>query len=680
MLGAERKRWITWLPVLLGCGIGLYFSLPYEPSYGQSGAFLTLSVVLAWLVYRHIPRWFLLAAALVVIAIGNALSSLHAHMAMSPAIAKDLGVVWIRGTVDTIEVQTYGNRMILSDLDLWQPERKNFPASEMPKKIRINIRTGMEGIQPGDRVGVKAILMPPPARPVYPGAYDFARWAYFEHIGAVGYSVSDVELRKKAEHQGFSQLRHHITHTIQQALVGEGKDISHMATALLTGQRGGISKGTLEEMRQAGLGHLLAISGLHMTLVMAGCFFIIRALLALVSPLALRFSIKKWSAIVALIAGFIYLMITGTPVSAERAYIMAGLFFLAILLDRTGTPMRPVMWAALGILLVAPESILSPSFQMSFSAVVALVAFFERNRFYQREYLLQSGYVYRVRIYLLGLVCSSLIAGTATAPFAVYHFGRYASYGLLANMVAIPLTSFWIMPWGMLALLLMPLGLEQLALVPMAWGIEQLVTYAGWITSLPKASILLPQMPVWPVIVLALAGLWLCLWSGKIRWYAMPALVLMLPWFMFPARLPDILVREDGKLVAVRDKGGGLVFYSLVAARYTREQWLRYYGQEEAIHARDSEVLVCEETFCRYTLSQSGVLFWQGSTMPKSYCQGGEKIIQLTAADRLCEDGNYIITYNDLEKGGAHVIWLDNPPRIETVQEKRGKRLWTVAR
>lgn len=665
---------MLWVPVMLGIGIGGYFLLPYEPAMYQAGKGVTLALIGAYLSRRWIRPLFPVFIILLVIGVGFATAYLHARYSHTPVIQDDLGVIWVRAEVERLDVQPHGVRLYLKKLDLWQPERGRFAAHYTPKRARVSVRTAMEDIHPGDYVQFRAILHPPPAKPVYPGGYDFARYAYFEGIGAVGYSISPVELREADTSFSTAAWRHGVTRRIL-AYFTEGSLTGNIAAALLTGQRGGIDKEVLEAMRQAGLGHLLAISGLHLALVMAGSYFIMRAGLALVPWLALRYPIKQWSAVVALVVGAVYLMLTGAPVSAQRAYIMAGLFFLAIVLHHTGTPMRPVALAACIILFMTPEALVTPSFQMSFAAVIALVATFQVVTVFQKSGVHSRSLLQRISYYLGALVLSSLVAGMATAPFAIYHFGRYASYGLLANLIAIPLTSLWIMPWGMLALLLMPIGLEGLALIPMGWGLDYLIDYAGWIAALPGASVMVPQVSPWSIVWFSLAGLWLCLWRRKWRIWALPMLFLTPLWFAFPLTSPDVIIDEEGKLFAVRDDTNGkLVFSSLVHGRYAREQWLRYYAQAEAMHYRDSKILQCDEQQCHYQQHDNMVVFVKH--IPE-LCPEGEVVVTLYAGGG-CSGKKLTITLEGLRREGTHILHLQDGLKLQTVQQKRGKRLWTV--
>jgi len=345
-------------------------------------------------------------------------------------------------------------------------------------------------------VRLRAVLQPP-AEPAAPGALDFARQAYFQRLGAVGYVFGRAEVLAPADHQlpfglWLHRLREAMAARILEALPGESGAV---AAALMTGVRGAIPEEVMATMHDSGLAHLLAISGLHMGLVVGLLFFALRAGMALVPGLALRRPIKKWVAVGAILGALGYLLLTGATVPTQPAFVMVSLVLVAVMLDRRGLSLRLVAWAAVFVLAAAPESLLSASFQMSFAAVIALITGYEVTAERGLAALGERRLAVRVVAYLAGVAVTSLIAGLATAPFALYHFNRIAWYGLLANLVAVPLTAFWIMPWALVAFALMPFGAEALALAPMGWGIDLLLAVARDVAALPSAVSLVPATP-----------------------------------------------------------------------------------------------------------------------------------------------------------------------------------------
>jgi len=291
----------------------------------------------------------------------------------------------------------------------------------------------------------------------------------------------------------------------------------------MTGERSAIPVPVMQAIRDSGLAHLLAISGLHIGLVAGILFISVRALLALVGPWALRYPIKKWAAASAIAGALAYALIAGSTVPTQRAFLMVGLVLLAVMLDRRGLSIRLVAWAALAILILQPESLLGPSFQMSFAAVTALIASYEviseHRRYYDYGASSVPPWLRKAGIYLAGVALTTLIAGLATAPFAVFHFNRFADYGLAANLLAVPVTAMWVMPWAVMTFLLMPFGMEGLGLTPMGWGVDVIIKVAETVAGWDGAVTLVPAMPVAALVAMVLGGLWLALWRR--RWRAL---------------------------------------------------------------------------------------------------------------------------------------------------------------
>jgi len=272
----------------------------------------------------------------------------------------------------------------------------------------------------------------------------------------------------------------------------------------------------MQAIRDSGLAHLLAISGLHIGLVAGILFIWVRAMLALVGPLALRYPIKKWAAATAIAGALAYALIAGSTVPTQRAFLTVGLVLAAVMLDRRGLSIRLVAWAALAILIVQPESLLGPSFQMSFAAVTALIASYEviseRRRYDDYGNSTLPPWLRKAGLYLIGVALTTLIAGIATAPFAVFHLNRFADYGLAANLLAVPVTAMWVMPSAVVAFLLMPFGMEGLALASMGWGVDVIIKVAETVAGWDGAVTLVSAMPTAALCAIVLGGLWLALW------------------------------------------------------------------------------------------------------------------------------------------------------------------------
>ena len=443
------------------------------------------------------------------------------------------------------------------------------------------------GLRIGQAVTLRATLQPLP-EPIEPGGFDFGRQAWFARLGATGYATSKVaplggapappwDLAAWAE---IDALRATVNARIRAALPDETGEI---AIALITGERGGISEEVTQAMRDSGLAHILSISGLHMVIMAGTVFWLVRALLALVPGLALRYPIKKWAAAAALAAASFYLALSGAAVPTVRSWLMMSIVLIAVMLDRPALTMRNVALAALAILIVAPESLFDPSFEMSFAAVVGLVAFYEWLAKRRRPSLTDVSPVWatlrRGASLVGGAAATTLVAGTAITPFAIYHFHRMTHFGLIANLVAAPLVSLLIMPMALLSLLAMPFGLEAWPLKAMGLGIRLMVGTGEWVASFPGAVSILPQISGASLVLIVLGGLWLCLWQTRTR--ALGLVIAAAGLALAPqAERPDVLIEREGATAALRSDAGSLVFPPATAASYSADNWLLADGDE----------------------------------------------------------------------------------------------------
>jgi competence protein ComEC len=320
-----------------------------------------------------------------------------------------------------------------------------------------------------------------------------------------------------------------------------------IAAALITGETHAIPPADAGAFRDAGLAHILVIAGLHMGMVAAAVFFGVRAGFALIPAIALRYPTKKWAAALALLVTFLYLLLSGATVPSRRAFVMIGLMLLAVLVDRLSLSARAIAYAALVVMLLTPEAVAGPSFQMSFAAVAGLIAFYEAMRERLAQWHSHAGLLRRCGLYLLGIAFTTVITTVATMPFTIYHFNRFPVYSVAANVLAVPITGFWIMPWALIACLLMPFGAEGLALTPMGWGIDAVAAIARGVTAWPGAVLNVPSMPAEALMLVGLGGAWLCIWTRRWRWLGLAPIAAGYLTLLF-VRPPDLLVVAEGAL------------------------------------------------------------------------------------------------------------------------------------
>ena len=676
---AERDRWALWLPAAVGTGAALYFVLPREPAPWVGVAIIAVAAILA-AGLRRSPGAVIAALAVAALGTGFAAAQARTAWVAAPVIEREIGPVEVTGRIVTAENRPADRRLTLAQVAI-----ADLVPEATPARVRVTVRArGGDAVAPGDWVSLRAVLLPP-SPPAAPGAFDFARYAWFDRLGGVGYAVNAPAIVVGEESGGagpwLAGLRHRLSLRISDGLPGrEGA----VASALMTGDRGAIDDGVWQALRDSGLAHLLAISGLHVGLVAGILFFAVRAGLALAETIAVRFPIKKWAAVAALFGAFGYVLLTGGTVPTQRAYAMLALVLLAVLLDRRPFSMRLVAWAAVMVLVSAPEALLGPSFQMSFAAVAALIATYEIAREPLGRWRRGAGPGRRALLYLAAIGLTTLVAGLATAPFALYHFNRVASYGLAANLFAVPITSLWIMPWAMVGYALMPFGLEGLALAPMGWGIAGVLWIAETVAAWPGAAHSLPAMPTAGIVLVALGGLWLCLWRTRWRLWGGVAIVAGLA-TTGAAAPPDILINDDARYFAVRNADGGLMASSS-RSNYTVDSWLRRDGLGQALPwPKPGEVsadgrLRCDGLSCIAEIRGVTVALVRDERAFAEDCGRAAVVVAAVPAFNPCA-AEVVVDRFDVWWEGAHAIWIGaDGARVLSVSDERGDRPWVLPR
>ena len=576
----DRGRGFLWIPVALACGVAVYFALPHEPHWPTLAALATAATAAAMRM-RASPAAFPALVMVAAMLAGLALAAAQTARVAAPVLRGER-TLEVSGWVEAREPRPDGAiRYIVRVRAIEGLARDRTPA-----RVRFTAR----GKGPAPRVGdgVNALArMAPPRGPVEPGGYDAARALYFQGIGATGFSYgmpnaadlgpAPAGIRARA---AIARVRDGIGARLRAALPGRNGEI---AATLLVGDRGGIPEATQDAIRLAGLGHILAISGLHMALVAGTIFGVVRLALAAVSGLALRRPIKKWAAVAALLAGLVYLLLSGGAVATIRAFVMAAVALLAVLVDRPALTLRSVAVAALVVMILDPAAVLSPGFQMSFAAVIALVAAYEWQSGRERAGGgdRNAGRVRRIvrtgAIWAGGLALTSLVAGLVTSPIGALHFHRLAPLGLLGNLLAMPFVTLVVMPFGVLSVALMPIGLDPLTLPLMGLGLDAVVGVAGWVAGMSGDVGAVGRMPAASVLAMAAGLLWLALWQSGWRLLGVFPVVAGLALAPLGQR-PDVLVSDDGRAVAVRAADGTLRIATARGGNFAAAMWLRADG------------------------------------------------------------------------------------------------------
>ncbi len=665
----QRGHLFSWVPVFLAIGIGGYFLLPVEPEaaawWGLAGA-LTLS---AGALYAGLWRWPP-AVALVLMLAGVGLAGLRTAAVTEPILGfRYYGPV--EGRIVTVDrsgsdkVRLTLDRVALDDV--WRP----------PSRVRVSLHDPVVWFDPvpGMTVMTTAHLSPPEG-PVEPEGFDFARNAYFKGIGAVGYARTPALVLDPGD-GGWSvgRVRMALSAAVRATLPGE---TGAFAAAITTGDRSGMGQDTLADLRASNLAHLLAISGLHMGLLTGVVFVALRLALVAVPGWALTLPVKKIAAVGALAAGAFYLAMSGGNVATQRAYIMVAVMFGAVLLDRRALTLRAVALAAVIVLALRPEALTGPGFQMSFAATTALVAVFRALR--GIAWMRPGGGLPGWARAVLGTVISSAVAGAATAPVAAAHFNQIAQFGLVANLLSVPLMGILVMPAAVLAAALAPLGLGWVGLYLMAPGIDWILFVAHRVAELDGSVTLVPTPGPWVLPVFAIGALWTILWQGRARW-AGPVAVALAGVLWAGAERPALLISPDGGLSGVMVDG----VRTLNKPRgqgFAAGSWLENDGdgasQEEAAARTGMAGPRDERRFDIGGLSAVHVAGRGGAERAAAACDTADLVIISAEVARPLEGPCMMIDESVMRQSGAVALdVVDGVPHVVSAREVVGDRPWS---
>ncbi len=669
---SEQGRLVLWLPVFMGTGVLLYFNLRIEPPAWAGLGIVLPAALAAWLARGWTRAALLPIAAL---AAGFAAGQIGTLRALPPEALPYRAVI-VTGRVAGVEILPQGRRVTVADARLDD-------TTTLRRRIRVRLRaTDTADLRTGDTLRVRALLRPP-SPPAYPGGWDLQRDAFFAGFAGYGFAIGPAERLVREPPVGFSAwmqgTREAIARRMQARLPGtEGA----VAATLMTGVPSAIPEADREAFRASGLAHLLAVAGLHIGAVMGLAFALTRALLALSERTALFWPTKQVAAAAALAAGGFYMVLTGMHVPIVRSFAMASLVTLAALLGRRAVSLRGLALAAVALMVLEPQQVPGASFQMSFSAVLALIAGYEVLRPWLRKLRGDGVFWRRAAGHLVALALTSLLAGGASAPFGAYHFGRLQLYFVVANMIAVPITALWVMPLGLLSLALMPAGLEGPILDAMGWGIRAIVLIARDVTAWPLAVLPVRHMPGWGLAAVGCGLAWLGLWrTARLRLLGLLPLALGLG---SPAlvRPPDILMAADGKLIGVHAGNEMLIERTTGASRFTRNSWGQFWatsGEPARLPSQGPAgqgAIICTRDSCliRPRPEAAAALLLRGRAPPD--CARAAVLVSLDAARGRCP-GPALVDRVTARMQGAVAIWLE-PTGVRIVPDRtlRGDRPW----
>lgn len=683
----QAERWTLWTPVAFGCGAALYFALLREPQawVGVTGVAVAGALLLAanrWSVTRAVT----VVAVLVACALGGfAMAKLRTEGARAPIAGAEARPQRLEGwVVDIASPGAGGPRLLIapSRIGDWAP-------AATPIRVRVTLRGGYLPA-PGEPISLLAVINTPP-QPASPGSYDFARDAFFQSVGGVGFALGPVQTwyppeqppRRLRTTMRINALRWALTRRIVDTL---GIETGGLAAAMTTGHDAFIPKAQVDDLRAAGLAHIISISGLHMAIVGGFVFAIARFAIAAWPWLALRVPGKKLAAGLALGSVLAYLILSGAPPPAERSAVTAAVAFGAMLFDRQAISLHALALAALVVLFLQPEAVTQPGFQMSFAATAALVALAEVWPHPVKE--INTPWPIRIVqgmwTWTLAGAAASFVAGTATGPFAMQHFNRVSTWGLISNMVTEPISGFVMMPGLAIGAVLAPLGLGEWPLKVAGFAIQLMTRVAHIAATAPYAQLNVASGPAWALPTAFLGLLWLCLWKGRLRWLGVPfALAVNLA----PRPpVPDVWADNAGAAVAVRS-GAGAVLFRPDVKLFGAELWARRRGlvPQETEAARDA-AFDCDHWSCTplATAQLKVAAAWNVKRPLKEgrftqMCGSSEVVILRN--DFLPEScpAPLVLTGADFARGGSAELYREGAGkwRVVWAQDQRGRRPWT---
>lgn len=680
-VAAQGPRWRLWAPVAFGGGCGVYFGLRVEPPLWP---LVGLAVLLGglWLGARRAGWsrfWTLPLLLLACLTMGLATARVRTERIaapIAPALSEPTVIeAWV---VDVDSPGERGARVVIAPVRV-----RGLDPAAVPHRLRATLRG--EPPPPGASVRLFAILNPPPA-PAAPGAYDFGRNAWFQGMGGVAFALGETRpavLDDAPWRLRLAMAVNRVRYGLARRIVARlGERNGGIAAAMTTGHETWLRRDDLDVMRDSGLAHILSISGLHMAIVGGFAFFLARLVVAAWPWLALRVPGKKMAAVAGLCAVTGYLILSGAPPPAERAAITASIAFAAILLDRQAITMNALATAAFVVLLLQPEAIVTPGFQMSFSATAALVALSEvwprRIRELSAPWIIVT--VQRAGGWITAACAASLVAGLATGPFAMQHFNRTAVYGLLANMSTSPVADFVMMPALALGAMLEPLGLGGPFLWVAARAIEVMMAIGTTVAGLPGAVKTVASAPAAALPVAFVGVLFVCLWRGRLRWLGLPFAAAVMIWPRGP--VPDLWIGDGGTNAAVVVGDQAMIIRPGIRT-FATDLWSRRRGLTGI--ERSETGWVCDRFSCRPEMEGVLAMSW-GRRPPdtaalEALCRSA-RVVSLRAPVAVLPaacNGRLVLDGSDHARGGAVELWREGASwRAAWSAQTRGQRPWSA--
>lgn len=676
-LESQKDRFFLWTPVFFALGIAFYFSLPLEPPWNISMIFaggFVLIWLLSFLTERLLIRF--LCWAFVLVGAGFCMAQFRTYLVDAPSLSRPMPPTCVAGIVEEVKDTEYGKKIFVKIHSI-----EGLPKERLPKKIQLVMRLKTdELLMAGDFVRLKAKLLPITG-PVIPGGLDFRRKAFFRQIGATGYVLVIEEVLHEQENTFqtyIARIRHRLIRNIKKVLGGQEAAI---ATSLIVGESPGLSQETRRVFADTGTSHILVIAGLHLGLIGGFFFLLSRLILGMFPPFLLRFSLKKCSGFLALLGSFVYLHISGAAIPTQRAFITFAIVMGAVILDRNPLSMRLVSIAAMIILVITPEALTTASFQLSFAAVVGLIASYERS-FFQFKRFQFSPILKKIATYGMGIFKSSLVSSLATLPFTVFHFHKFTLQSVTGNGLAIPLVGAWIMPMGLLSTLCsFSENLQAFFLRRMGEGIVVMEKVIVWCSELPGSAIYVPQISLLSLSLVSLGGLWLCLWRHRLRWMGIPVMGVGIL-LVFTTDVPRVFISGDAKTVGIADDG-----YFFISSNRTEtflaNVWSGFAGVKPEYVRKwtDSSYVSCVDHSCLFKTKDFTVGYLKDLEHLEGFCESSNILVSqdpLRGLRNTCKGPQIIIDRFDVWKYGAQIIFYKKGKLfLDRAAHGVGQRPWT---
>lgn len=666
--------------IAFAIGVGVYFGWPREPEMMWVAAAI-FGLLLLWLSGRHLNAagagviWLVLLVGL-----GMGRAVWHTTSEDAPRLPSAERTYRIEGWVSAIEKSGKSERYVVETHAI-----RGMSADRKPDRLRIRVTKASEPpILAGDTVNWLVAARSPPSA-VVPGGYDSGQAAYFRGIGGFGFGYGAPRQQADVELDFADSVRRTVVRwryrIADRVMAKAPANTAGLQAALMTGVRRFIPADQTENLRVAGLAHILAISGLHMALLAGGTYSAVTFCLACILPLSRRYDVRKFAAVTAIGAASFYLVLSGASVATQRAWVMSTIFFLAIILDRRAVSMRSVSVAALITLALHPESLVSVGFQMSFAAVVALVATYQAWQTYRPAFK-QRGLVRKGVDFFSSLSVTSLVAGFATGGFALFHFNRFAQYGFAGNLLAMPLFSLFVMPLAVTSLLLMPLGLETFSLQLMGMALEPILAAAEWVASWPSAMVYIGAAPDWVLPLFSLGFVALCMGLKWVRAAGLAAVIIAFAVWN-TADAPDLRISDSAKVAfwAAPSDGAGdpiLMVGSRRPDRYGREQFAQRAGRNDVDWApyRD-RIAQCDALACRAKIGDWQVSILQSPSEVPEECDVSDLVVLAVrsagpVARRNCSA--VLVDESSLRETGALDVYLKEHLTMKAARPSVEKR------